>query len=58
MGDPLAPMYRGELQEFVNAILEDREPQITAEDGLRVLEITDAVFESGKTGKPIKFPLD
>lgn len=42
------------LAEFVAAITEDRDPAITGEDGVRVLEITDAVFESGRTGQVVE----
>lgn len=56
-GDPLTPMYVGELNEFVDAIIKDREPAVRGEDGLRVLEIVDAVFRSGRTGQPLDFPM-
>jgi len=48
--EELIKMYQLELQEFVNAISEHRDPSITGEDGQKVLEIIDSVFESGKTG--------
>ena len=43
--------WAAEFMDFIAAIKEDREPSVTGEDGVRVLEITDAVMESGKTGK-------
>jgi len=52
-GDPLDRMYVDELSEFVRAIRHGRPPAITAEDGVRVLEILDAVVESGRSGTPI-----
>ncbi len=45
--------WAAELTEFFTAIREDRGPCVTAEDGVRVLEITDAVFESGRTGRSV-----
>lgn len=42
------------MAEFVTAINEDRDPAVTGEDGVRVLEVTDAVFESGRTGGPVE----
>ena len=33
-----------ELKEFADAINEDREPSVTGEDGVRVLEVMDAAF--------------
>ena len=47
------PMYVAELREFVAAIREGRDPAITGEDGLRVLAVIDAVFESARTGRVV-----
>ena len=46
-------MYQEEMDAWVAAIAEGREPPVTGEDGLRVLEIIDAVFESGRSGSPV-----
>lgn len=54
LDDPRRPMYMAELLEFAAAIREDREPAITGKDGLRVLEVIDAVFASAKTGRPVQ----
>ena len=43
-----------ELESFVEAILEDKPPAISGEDGLRALEICEAALESARTGKPVK----
>jgi predicted dehydrogenase len=45
--------WAAELTDFVGAIREDRDPRASGEDGLQVLEITDAVFESERTGAPV-----
>jgi len=45
--------WAAEFAEFISAIHEDRDPAVTGEDGLRVLEITDAVFNSGRTGQVV-----
>ena len=45
--------WADEFTEFIAAIREDRDPTVSGEDGVRVLEITDAVFESGRTGQPV-----
>jgi myo-inositol 2-dehydrogenase / D-chiro-inositol 1-dehydrogenase len=52
-GDPLDRMYIDELTEFVTALRDGRALAITAEDGVRVLEILDAVVDSGRTGQPV-----
>lgn len=46
--------FTRELQEFVNAILNDRNPSITGKDALEVLKVTDAILESSMKEKPIK----
>ena len=46
--------WAAEFMDFIGAIREDREPRVSGEDGVRVLEITDAVIESGKTGEPVE----
>ena len=45
--------WAAEFVEFMDAINENRDPAVTGEDGVRVLEITDAVLESGRTGLPV-----
>lgn len=52
-GDPWDRMYVDELTEFVASIRERRAPGVTADDGVRVLEILDAIVESGRTGRPV-----
>lgn len=45
--------WAAQFVEFITAIREDRDPAITGEDGVRVLEITDAVFRSGRAGQAV-----
>ena len=45
--------YRAEIEEFSNAILENREPSCSAEIGLRSQKILAACYKSAKTGKSI-----
>ncbi len=46
-----------QITDFCEAIVEDRDPFITGEDGRKPLEIILAVYESAKTGKTVKLPL-
>lgn len=46
-------MFHKEIGEFVSAILEDREPCVTGEDGRRSLACVMAAYESARTGKPV-----
>ncbi|HCU73335.1 MAG TPA: hypothetical protein DGO43_05930 [Chloroflexi bacterium] len=52
--DPFQPMYDAEFSEFVNAIRGNREPSVTANDGLRVLKILDGLRSSATQGTPIE----
>lgn len=45
----------GNVHEFVTAILEDREPAITGEDGLMALAMALAAYESSRSGTVIDF---
>ena len=46
-------MFQKEIGEFVSAILEDRDPCVTGEDGRRSLVCVLAAYESARTGKPV-----
>lgn len=50
--------YVEELKSFVDAVLSDRDPPITAVDGLRVVQIAEACWRSVKEGKPVAVPRD
>ena len=47
-------MFQKEIGEFVRAILEDRDPCVTGEDGRRSLACVQAAYESARTGQPVK----
>lgn len=58
--DPTAIGMRGhiiQLQDFVDAIREDRRPMVTGEDARPAVEIILGVYESARTGKLVQFPL-
>lgn len=44
-----------EAEMWINAILNDTEPVVTAEQALVVSEVLDAIYESSATGKTITF---
>lgn len=45
--------YRRELDEFIEAILEDRSPSVGFEDGLRALRLADAAYRSLETDRVV-----
>ena len=51
-GEPL----RLELEHFADAIRDGTTPEVTAHDGLRALEICEAVLQSSSTGEIVNFP--
>jgi predicted dehydrogenase len=46
--------YQAEIEEFSQAILDDREPAISGELGLRSQKIITACYESARSGKAIE----
>lgn len=55
--DPRAIGRRGheiQLQDFVDAIREDRKPMVTGEDARPAVEIILAVYQSARTGQPVR----
>ncbi len=48
------PLYT----DVINAIKDNREPYVTAEDGRRALELVLAIYKSASEGKSVKLPVD
>ncbi len=48
--------YIAELQAFVDSVIQDKEPPITAIDGLKVTLIAEACWRSYREGKPVEVP--
>ena len=46
-----------QIDDFLEAIIEGREPAVTGEDGRKTVELFTAIYRSGKGNKPISFPL-
>ena len=54
--DPMALAATGhaaQIEDMVQAILEDREPFITIESAKHAVEIVNAIYESARTGKEV-----
>jgi myo-inositol 2-dehydrogenase/D-chiro-inositol 1-dehydrogenase len=47
--------YVQEDKAFIDAIIEGKEPPVTALDGYKSIELVEAVYEAIRTGKRIKF---
>ena len=46
------------VKDFIQAIMEDREPMVPGEEGRKSLELINAIIMSGVTGQPVNFPLN
>ncbi|MBM3804703.1 MAG: Gfo/Idh/MocA family oxidoreductase [Acidimicrobiia bacterium] len=46
-----------QIQDFLRAILEDREPMMTGEEGRKTVELFTAIYRSQRDQQPIRFPL-
>ena len=53
-----ADAYLAELQDFVQALLQDKPVRVTGEDGLKALAYAVAAENSHKQGKPVKVSLE
>jgi predicted dehydrogenase len=44
-----------QIEDFLNAVIEDREPLVSGEEGRKGVALFEAIYESQRTGQPIKF---
>jgi len=45
------------VQDFLHAILEDRPPMVPGEEGRVTVEIFNAVYQSGRERRVVKWPV-
>jgi UDP-N-acetyl-2-amino-2-deoxyglucuronate dehydrogenase len=50
----LSMAHRDQISDFVEAVKEDREPSTNVEEGRKPLAIIAAIYESARTGKPVR----
>jgi len=55
--DPTVHYHCLQDQDFLRAILENREPMVTGTEGRRTVEILTAIYRSRRDRRPVKFPL-
>lgn len=49
--------HKLQFEDFIDALIEGREPMVTGEAGRVTVEIFTAIYRSQRDGKPVKFPL-
>jgi UDP-N-acetyl-2-amino-2-deoxyglucuronate dehydrogenase len=55
--DPMTYYHRLQIADFLDAVIEDREPMVNGEEGRKVVEMFTAIYRCQRDGQPIKFPL-
>jgi predicted dehydrogenase len=50
-------LHRAQLADMADAVLRDRPPAVTGEDGRRVLEAIHAIYRASETGQRVTLPL-
>ncbi len=50
--------HTGVVYDFVEAIIEDREPLVNGEESIRSLEVVNAIIMSAVLHKPVDFPIN
>lgn len=56
--DIMTHYHKLQIQDFLNSILEDREPAVSGIEGRKHVELFTAIYRSQRDNRPIKFPLD
>jgi predicted dehydrogenase len=46
--------HRDQIQDFIEAVSEGREPLVNLQEGRRPLAIIQAIYESARTGGPVR----
>jgi predicted dehydrogenase len=46
-----------QIGEFLDAIRDGRDPSVTGEEGRKTVEIIEAMYRSGQSGAPVRFPV-
>lgn len=56
--DAMTWYFKQQLEDFKDAIINDRQPLVTAREGRKTVELFTAIYRSQRDGKPVKFPLE
>ncbi len=55
--DPTVKYMQCQIEDYLDAIENDRDPAVTGEAGRRTVELFTAIYRSCRDNKPVKFPL-
>jgi UDP-N-acetyl-2-amino-2-deoxyglucuronate dehydrogenase len=55
--DPTKYYHQLQIQDFLQAILQNRDPMMTGEEGRKTVELFTAIYRSQRDNQVIQFPL-
>lgn len=55
--DPMTYYMERQIEDFLSALNENRDPMVTGEDGRKVVELFTAIYRSTRDNLPVKFPI-
>lgn len=55
--DPVTFYLERQIEDFLNALEENRQPLVSGEDGRRTVELFTAIYRSTQINAPVRFPL-
>jgi UDP-N-acetyl-2-amino-2-deoxyglucuronate dehydrogenase len=55
--DPTVYFMKCQIEDFISAIKDDREPAVSGEAGRKTVELFTAIYRSTRDNQPVKFPL-
>jgi UDP-N-acetyl-2-amino-2-deoxyglucuronate dehydrogenase len=56
--DPTVKYLQLQIEDYLDALENDREPSVTGEAGRRTVELFTAIYHSSRDNIPVKFPLN
>jgi predicted dehydrogenase len=56
--NPMEYFHQLQIEDFCQAIWEDRDPMVTGEEGRKTVELFTAIYRSTRDHVPVKFPLE
>lgn len=54
LADSINHYHALQIQDFLQAILQDRSPEVTGEDGQRVVALIQAIYRSNQEERPVR----
>ncbi len=55
--DIMTHYHKLQIRDFLDSILENREPAVSGREGRKHVELFTAIYRSQRDGRPVKFPL-